>query len=262
MLERVDVDPMLELLDDRPGGAGGVLDRRSGPPGAAARTLIQQTIASSSRAAIGGSSGSTIMSPREMSSSSAHAQRDRHRREGGVDLAVEGVDRRDPRPLATGQHQTSSPGLQHAAGHLCRRSRGSRGARRSSAGSPIAPGSGRPRDCGRARSPRAPGGRAAAARRTTASPCERSTTLSPCSAEIGMNVMSAIVQPRGPVGQLLDDPGRRRPRRSRPGPSCSRTRPGAGSAAATRCRRGGASARSRPCARRRARSTDPRSRRR
>jgi len=69
-LKRVDVHPVLELVDDRARGASGVLDRVA----TAVRigsSLIQQIIASNSRATVGASSASTIMSPREMSISSS-----------------------------------------------------------------------------------------------------------------------------------------------------------------------------------------------
>ena len=67
------------------------------------------------------------------------------------------------------QHDDLVAGAPDAAGDLRRRSRGSRGARRPSAGSPTAPGSGGRRGCGRRRSRSSRGARAASARRTTAS---------------------------------------------------------------------------------------------
>ena len=124
------------------------------------------------------------------------------------------------RPLAAGQHHHLVAGAQHAAGDLAGVAAVVVVLVGSSAGSPTGPGSARRRGCGRRRSRRARGGRAAAGRRTSACCRERSTTLSPCSAEIGMNVRSGIVEPRGPVGQLVDDRVEHRPRRSRRGPSC------------------------------------------
>ena len=154
--------------------------------GSSGRSLIQQSSASSSRATIGGPLG--VGEHVAAADVDVVLEPDRHRlrRDRRLERPVEGLDRRDARAAARRQHDDLVAGPPDAAGDLARRSRGSRGARRTSAGSPTAPGSGGRRGSGRRRPRSSRGARAASGPRTRASPSPRSTTLSPRSADIGI----------------------------------------------------------------------------
>ena len=183
-VQRVDVEPVLQVLDHRARRAGRVLDRR-----AAARTErlvgIQQIIASRSWATCG-----ALCRPADHV-----AARDvevvlepdghRHRRERLVHRAARAsmpaIVRRQP----ARQHLHLVARAEHAAGHRCRRSRGSRGARRTAGGSRTAPGTASRRGCGRWPTCTCSRWCSSEGRRTRAMFADRVTTLSPCSAETG-----------------------------------------------------------------------------
>ena len=178
-----------ELLDDRAHRARRVLDREP-------RARLERAARSSSRRAprararpwAAGRIGEHVAA-RDVEVV-GEPDRHGHRRDRRLERPVDGLDRLDARAEPGRQHDDLVAGAPDAARDLAARSRGSRGARRTSAGSPTARGSG-----GSSRS------RSEAI--STDSRCsssggpsyqgmfsERSTTLSPCSAEIGITARS------------------------------------------------------------------------
>ena len=116
-VQRVDVEAVLDVLDQRPARAGGVLDRQLlartqrlvGHP-ADHRVDVLAGLRGVLRAADHVAAGDVdvVLEP------DGH----RHRRERLVDLLVEQVDAGDLAGHARGQHEDVVAGLQHAAGDL------------------------------------------------------------------------------------------------------------------------------------------------
>ena len=108
-VQRVDVDPVVELADDRPRPSRRVLDPVLARPSGAPRSRPSSTPGRRCPATrVGMLCGRQSMSPREMSSSSVERDRDGHRREGLVDRAVGRVDRR--RSSTRGRSAARRPG--------------------------------------------------------------------------------------------------------------------------------------------------------
>ena len=244
------VEPRVDRLDGRAHAARGVLEL-------VARARAQRRRRSSSRAARraggatgGGSSAPQIMLPRPTSMSSREVHDHRHRRERDARPA-----RRASRSRSTvvrsplGSTTTSSPGAQHAARPSGRRSRGSRSCRgtthwtgkRSVVEVAVA------RDLellevAQQRRPVVPGRVRERVDDVVAVQRRHRDRQRVLDAELAQHGRRSRARSRGSG-----------PRPSRRGPSCSRTRPCAGSRAAPTGTRGGATARARRCGRRPAR---------
>ena len=118
-VQRVDVEPVVQVADQRPGRAGGVLDRRLG----ARRQLGRRRPSSrpSPRCPAppcGWLFGRQIMSPREMSISSSSRSVTDIGGNASSHRPVEGVDRGDPVVRPDGRSDDLVAGLEHAAGDL------------------------------------------------------------------------------------------------------------------------------------------------
>ena len=213
---RLEVEPVVDLVDDRAARSRVPCFRASRAPAASGRSESQQTSAPSARVTDGGDLGGRQQRRR----ATGRARRSRRtdtdwpaRR--GLERPVERLDRGDAcarSPL--GQRDDlvagrSSPPRPDAAGVGAL-------ARRAAPTARAAADRRAPRRAAR----RSRGARAAAARRTRRSRSDGSTTLSPCSALIGMQRDRPEPDLRGEAVEVGARCGRRPPPTSRRGPSC------------------------------------------
>ena len=117
LLEAVDVDAVVQRLDDRGRAARGVLDRVA-PAGPQRRSVEPANVG----VELARDDGRLARAGDQLAARNVElvleAQRDRQRRDRLLELAVVGVDRRDARAMARGQHDDLLARTQRAAREL------------------------------------------------------------------------------------------------------------------------------------------------